>query len=210
MTLKHPTYNYEMNEVEYIRPPHALEQIVARTNALGFKMASEPRTGALLKVLAASKRGGNFLELGTGTGIATAWLLDGMDENSKLISVDTDSNVQDVAQELLCKDARLSLVRSDAIEFLRHEEAESFDLVFADAMSGKYEGLNEALRVVKPGGFYVIDDMLPQSNWPEGHAAKVPVLIEELATNEGFSISPLAWSSGIVLAVKRVGLGRAL
>ena len=162
----------------------------------------------LLKVLAASKRGGNFLELGTGTGIATAWLLDGMDKDSKLISVDTDSEVQDVARDFL-GDARLTLVISDAIEFLRHEEAESFDLVFADAMPGKYEGLNEALRVVKPGGFYVIDDMLPQPNWPEGHAAKVPVLMNELAANECLSISPLAWSSGIVLAVKRAGLGRA-
>ncbi len=169
-------------------------------------MASEPRTGALLKALAASKPCGRFLELGTGTGIATAWLLDGMDRNSKLISVDTDPKVQEVAREFLGKDTRLTLVSSDGIEFLRHEEADNFDFVFADAIPGKYEGLKECLRVVKPGGFYVIDDMLPQPNWPEGHAAKVPILMKELAANKQLSISPLAWASGLVVAVKRARL----
>jgi predicted O-methyltransferase YrrM len=33
----------------------------------------------MLRMLAASKPGGRFLELGTGTGIATAWLLKKID-----------------------------------------------------------------------------------------------------------------------------------
>jgi hypothetical protein len=49
----------------------------------------------------------------------------------------------------------------------------------------------------------VIDDMLPQPNWPEGHAAKVPVLIEQLAANTRFEILPLVWASGVVVAVRR-------
>ena len=52
------------------------------TEELGFTMASEPKTGALLAVLAASKPGGQFLELGTGTGLGTAWLLSGMDADA--------------------------------------------------------------------------------------------------------------------------------
>ncbi len=58
---------------------------------------------------------------------------------------------------------------------------------------------------MKRGGFYVIDDMLPQPNWPAGHAEKVPVLLEALAANESFSISPLAWATGLVVAVKVTG-----
>lgn len=78
-----------------------------------------------------------------------------------------------------------------------------FVIVFADAMPDKYEGFRDCLRLMKPGGFYVVDDMLPQSNWPAGHAEKVPVLVQELISNRGFEVVPLAWSSGIVLAVKR-------
>ena len=165
-------------------------------------MASEWRTGALLRTLAASKPGGRLLELGTGTGIATCWLLDGMDAASRLVSVDVDPSVQSVAREALSEDARLTLVTEDALAFLRRQQPRSFDLVFADALPGKYEGLDEALRVVKRGGLYIIDDMLPQPNWPEGHAAKVPVLLDQLSAHSDFQSVPVAWASGIVIAVR--------
>jgi predicted O-methyltransferase YrrM len=168
-------------------------------------MASGLRTGALLRTMAASKPGGRLLELGTGTGIATCWLLDGMDPASQLVSVDVDASVQSVAREALSQDARLTLVTEDAIPFLRRQERGSFDLVFADALPGKYEGLDDALRVVKRGGFYIIDDMLPQPNWPDGHAAKVPALIAQLAARPDFRVTPMAWASGIVIVVKATG-----
>lgn len=167
-------------------------------------MASEPLVGAMLRLLAASKIGGRFLELGTGTGISTAWLLDGMDEGSTLISVDTDSSVQEVARSVLGSDPRLTLVIGDGAEFLKRQRPMSFDLVFADAMPGKYEALDEALAVVRVGGFYVIDDMLPQANWRPDHAAKVPVLLERLAGRPDFEILPLVWASGVVAAVRTV------
>lgn len=44
--------------------------------------------------------------------------------------------------------------------------------------------------------------MLSQPNWPEGHALKVQVLLEALAAKRGFSIAPLAWATGVVVAVK--------
>ncbi len=59
--------------------------IKERTTALQFSMASEPLVGAMLRTLVASKPGGRFLELGTGTGVATAWLLEGMDDGSTAI-----------------------------------------------------------------------------------------------------------------------------
>ena len=190
-------------EEDYFAAPPLLGLIVTRTEAFGFNMASEPRTGAFLRTLAASKPQGRFLELGTGTGIATAWLLAGMDARSTLTSVDIDPRVQAVAQELLGHDPRLRLVQEDGLSFLRREPAESYDFVFADAMPGKYEGLQNCLRVVKPGGFYVIDDLLPQANWPEGHAEKVPVLLQALASEPGLVLVPLAWASGLAVAVKR-------
>ncbi|WP_223295389.1 O-methyltransferase [Granulicella mallensis] len=159
--------------------------------------------GTLLRTLAASKPAGRFLELGTGTGIATAWLLAGMDAASTLVSVDTDATVQAVAQAVLGNDPRLKLLLSDGFDYLGAQAPGSFDLVFADAMPGKYDGLEAALAVVRIGGFYVIDDMSPQPNWPEGHAAKVPALMEQLAQHQDFVLLPLVWSSGVAVAVRR-------
>jgi predicted O-methyltransferase YrrM len=192
-----------MDDFRYIQQPPALRQILECTQALNFNMASEPRTGALLRTLAASKPSGRLLELGTGTGIATAWLLSGMDAGSTLISVDTDAQVQAVAREFLGTDGRLTLIAEDGAAFLRRQPPESFDLVFADAMPGKYEALDDALAVVKSGGFYIIDDMLPQPNWPEGHAEKVPVLLDRLTNDHRFVVALLTWASGILVAVRQ-------
>ena len=40
-----------------------------------------------MRMLAASKPSGRILEIGTGTGVGTAWLLDGVDSTSRIISV---------------------------------------------------------------------------------------------------------------------------
>jgi predicted O-methyltransferase YrrM len=192
-----------MEDLTYITLPAALPSVEKKSRDLRFGMASEPLLGALLRVLAASRPGGRILELGTGTGVATTWLLDGMDAHSSLISVDTDARVQRIAADTLGHDKRLTLVTEDGAAFLRKQPPGSFDLVFADAMPGKYEALGEALAVVKPGGFYVVDDMLPQPNWPEGHAGKIPAFLQELATRPDFLIVPLVWASGVVVAARK-------
>jgi predicted O-methyltransferase YrrM len=126
-----------------------------------------------------------------------------MNSASRLISLDVDARFQEVAREAFLKDERLTLIVEDAISFLQRQETASFDFVFAGAMDGKYEGLEEALRVVKAGGFYVIDDMLPQANWPDGHALKVEALLSDLSARADLEISPMAWASGIVVAAKQ-------
>jgi predicted O-methyltransferase YrrM len=191
-----------MDDLVHLNPPAALPAILDRTTALAFPMPSEPRTGAMLRALAASKPGGRLLELGTGTGLSTAWLLDGMDRDATLISVDVDPGPQAVARDILGADPRLQIVTADAAGFLRCQDNASFDLIFADAMPGKYESLDEALALLRSGGLYVIDDMLPQANWPEGHARKVPLLVAELAARTELRMVSLAWSSGLVVAAR--------
>ena len=192
-----------MNDTILMKIPAALNEIEAGSKRLDFGMASESRTGALLAALAASKPGCRFLELGTGTGVATTWLLSGMDSTSTLISLDSSAEFQAVAKGVHGHDPRLTLVLEDGIQFLNKQSPRSFDFIFADAMPGKYESLDEALALIKPGGFYVIDDMLPQSNWPEGHDAKAAALIERLSRETEFQIAPLSWSSGIIILVRR-------
>ena len=144
-----------------------------------------------------------MLELGTGTGLGTLWLLSGMDETATLVSVETDERLQSVAREFLGHDNRLSLVIEDGATFIRRQTEHSFDLVFADAIPGKFELTFEALQLVKPGGFYVIDDLLPQPNWPEGHGKSVDELMYRLCAHPGFFAVPIAWSTGVEVLVRR-------
>jgi predicted O-methyltransferase YrrM len=184
-------------------PPPALEGIEADTASLGFTMASTPRTGAMLCTLAASKQGGRFLELGTGTGMAAAWLLHGMSADATLDTVDNDAGCVAVARRHLGHDPRLRFHLADGSEFLRTLRDERFDLIFADTWPGKFTDLDSALALLRPGGLYVIDDLLPQPNWPVGHAEKMPLLIQALSQRDDFLLWPLEWDTGIIVAARK-------
>ena len=191
-----------MNDPANLDQPQTLAGIWADTLASGFTMASEPLTGSLLRTLAASKPAGRFLELGSGTGLCTAWLLDGMDSKSHLTTVDNDAALLSILKRHLGTDPRLSVVCADGDEFLQSLHGRQFDFIFADTWSGKYRLLDEALNLLAPAGLYVIDDMLPQPNWPEGHAEKAAHLIATLEQLKNFRVTKLSWASGVVIVVK--------
>ncbi len=183
--------------------PKTYSIIDAESRASGFTMASDPLTGTLLRTLAASKPAGKFLELGTGTGLSTSWILDGMDDSSTLISIDYDEAFLAIAQRHLSDDKRLNLVLTDGAEWFAKNQALKFDFVFADTWHGKYLVLETALSMLNPGGLYVIDDMLPQPNWPEGHQEKVRTLIDTLEQRSDLYLTKQDWATGIIIAVKK-------
>ncbi len=190
------------DQIQQPYPPD-YNYIMSATEKAGFTMASDPLTGSLLCSLAASKPGGTFLELGTGTGLSTSWLLHGMDKVSSLISVDNDQAFLTIAKGFLDHDLRLQLICSDGESWLRSNSQMRYDFIFADTWHGKYLLLEETLQMLKPGGLYVIDDMLPQPNWPEGHDKKALKLMEELEGRQDLLLTKLTWSTGIVIATKK-------
>ena len=183
--------------------PGSYNDIIEATNLSGFTMASDVLTCSLLRTLAATKPSGKFLELGTGTGLSTAWILDGMDSISSLISVDNDPAFVEIAKMYLGNDDRLNLVVSDGGKWIEENKAQKFDYIFADTWHGKYLVLDEALSMLNKGGLYIIDDMLPQQNWPEGHQEKATNLIRYLEKREDLVLTKQVWSTGIVIAVKK-------
>ncbi|MFC6101909.1 O-methyltransferase [Olivibacter domesticus] len=183
--------------------PSAYTAILEATKKAGFSMASEVLTCSLLRTLASSKTSAKFLELGTGTGLSTTWILAGMDQASSLVSIDNDSAFLNIASNFLSRDKRLELVLNDGAVWIEENRNQRFDYIFADTWHGKYLLLDEVLDMMNPGGFYIIDDMLPQANWPEGHQEKALNLIKDLEKKENLAITKLMWASGIIIAVKK-------
>lgn len=118
--------------------------------------------------------------------------------------MDNELKWLNVARKHLANDSRIEFVCSDGDEFLHcaNRESKLYDLIFADTWSGKYRMLDEVLNLLSPGGLYVIDDMLPQPNWPEGHAIKVESLMDTLSCKVDLHVCSLPWSCGIVIATK--------
>ena len=184
-------------------PPARYNQIQEATITSGFTMASDILTCSLLRTLAASKPSGKFLELGTGTGLATSWILDGMDKDSTLVSIDNDKRYLEIASQYLSHDQRLELVSMDGGEWVDQNKNKKFDYIFADTWHGKYLMLDEVLSMLNRGGLYVIDDMLPQSNWPDGHHEKAINLERYLDEHPDLFLTKQAWATGIIVAVRK-------
>ncbi|MDF9797520.1 putative O-methyltransferase YrrM [Catalinimonas alkaloidigena] len=191
-----------MNDSMIAGIPTALDLIEDKAKSIGFYMSSDRQVGSLLRTLVASKPKGNFLELGTGIGSSLSWIIEGMDKFSTVTSIDNDPDLVNFASEIFKSDQRVQLLCGDGSKWINEYSGEAFDLIFADAWPGKYSDLEKTLNMLKSGGFYVIDDMLSQSNWPDGHQEKVTMLIEQLEQRKDIHLTKMNWSTGLILATK--------
>ncbi|WP_428306708.1 O-methyltransferase [Lacipirellula sp.] len=183
--------------------PDALRHIESEAIKIGFKMSCSVIFGRLLRTLSASKPKGTLLEIGTGVGAGTSWMLDGMDRSSRLCSIDIDPNVMAVARKHLSSDQRLTLLDGDATHYLAQAPSDSVDLLFADFRPGKFENRDDAIRILKNGGIYIVDDLLPQPTWPEDHQGRVDQFLSEIFVEPRLSVVHMPWDSGIIIATKR-------
>lgn len=183
--------------------PTIHSEIERKSKEIGFTMPSDLYIGTLLKTLISSKPKGRFLELGTGIGLSLSWMIDGMDSDSRLITVDNDIELIKIAEQYFGNDERVEVVCQDGSEWIKNYKGEKFDLIFADAWPGKYSETDEILDLIKSGGFYVIDDMTAQPNWPDGHQDNVEGLVDYLEKREDFTLTKLNWSTGLIIAVKK-------
>jgi predicted O-methyltransferase YrrM len=192
-----------MNDKNILDIPKIHLEIKRKSKEIGFTMPSDLFIGTLLKTLITSKPKSNLLELGTGIGLSLSWMIDGMDSDSKLITVDNDFELIEIAKSYFGTDKKVEIVCADGTEWIKNYSGDKFDLIFADAWPGKYSKINEILNLVKIGGFYIIDDMLAQPNWPDNHQEKVDKLIDYLENREDFNLTKMNWSTGIIIATKK-------
>lgn len=187
-----------------LNPPAVLKDIEEATRNIGFTMGSDLQTGSLLRTLAAAKPSGSFLELGTGTGLSAAWLLDGMDARSRLTTVDRNENVTAIARHFLGHDERVTFVTMDGGAFIdsMHGQGKTFDFIFADMQPGKFQHRDETLALLAPGGLYIVDDLLMLSSWEEAHVTRVYHLISALERRKDLRVTKLNWSVGLIIAAR--------
>ena len=191
-----------------LKPPAVVAALLAEAQALGFTLSCDEKTGALLRTLAASKPGGQFLEIGTGVGYSTSWLLDGMDPTARLVTVEREAAHNRIAMKYLGGDPRVAFVTGDAARFIdelvsQADLAGNLDFIFADSAPGKLALLDEILGLLKPGGIYLVDDMSPKTESNYKPDPRYTELIESLEAKPELVLTKLSWASGLIIAVKR-------
>lgn len=126
--------------------------------------------GTALCFLAAAVGARAVVEIGTGVGVSGLWLLRGMATDGVLTSIDIDPERQRLARAAFAEaghgPSRLRLINGLATEILPRLADGGYDLVFVDvAHNGTVPGeypryLDEAVRLLRPGGIVALDDAL--------------------------------------------------
>lgn len=121
--------------------------------------------GAALCLLATAIGARSVVEVGTGTGVSGVWLLRGMSADGVLTTIDTEAEHQRLAREAFTEagfaTGRVRTISGPALDVLPRLADASYDLVFCDAVKAEYPGyLDEALRLLRPGGVVAFDNAL--------------------------------------------------
>ena len=128
------------------------------------RMCSGHLQGRLLKMLVRMIRPQRVLELGTFSGYSALCIAEGLAEDAVIDTVEKDDELEDFITDSLAGSPHGRKVRlhiADALEFMKNAEAESYCLIFIDADKRKYdEYYEEALRILKKGGFIIADNTL--------------------------------------------------
>ncbi len=171
-------------------------------------------TAAFLTVLAAACQAKAVVEIGTGTGVSGLALFRGMTPDGVLTSIGTEPEQQNDARQIF-KDAgipaqRYRLIAGRALDvILPNLRDEAYDLVFIDGDKlESVEYIAQALRLLKPGGTFVLNDAL----WfdavadPTNEEDETVILREALASvaeNEQVLPALLPIGNGLLIAVKQ-------
>ena len=184
--------------------PEPVRLAAERAERAGFAMSCAPGAGRLLAVLAAAvPANGRVLELGTGTGVGTAWIVHGLRgrDDVEVVTVEIAAATAALAAQYRWP-PQVRLLTGDALEVTRR--AGRFDLIFADAQGGKWEGLDATVAALRPGGQLLVDDMTPGEFADEHHARKTAEVRSRLLGHADLISVEMAWSSGLILSTRRI------
>lgn len=127
-------------------------------------MMTHPDLGALLEVLVRSAGGRTVLEVGTFVGTSAAWMARGLVVDGRIDTLEADGARADRAEAFLSEQGLADGVRvhrGPAIETLPGFPDGAYDLAYIDADKAGYVAyLEHAVRLVRPGGLIVADNVL--------------------------------------------------
>lgn len=168
--------------------PEDAALVAARQRAAEVGVAAlDPAGGAVLRLLASAVGARNAVELGTGAGVSTLWLLRGLTPDGVLTTVDSDGEHQRLAKASLAEaevpSGRVRLIAGRALEVLPRLSEASYDVVFCDAArSENADYLGAALTLLRPGGIVVFAGALASGRVAESTARdSETVAMRELA-----------------------------
>jgi predicted O-methyltransferase YrrM len=183
--------------------PLSVADAKVRAAQFGFRSCCRDEVGRLLSVLTACvSSGGRVLEIGTGTGVGTGWIGEGLEGRTdvEVVTIEVDPALAESTRNWSWP-ANVRIVTAEGTEAFSGLGA--FDLVFADAAPVKYGDVDAVLQALNPGGILVIDDLGAGARTTDDQLAEKDALRHALLEDPSLLAVELDTSSGLIVALKR-------
>ena len=198
-----------------VREHPALQELRLESSKLSnSQMLISPDQGAFMAQLARLISAKSYLEVGVFTGYSTLWMALAMPSNAKITALDISDEHLSLAnaywQRAGVAEKITAIIAPAADSLLSLQQAnEVYDFAFIDANKSEYIDYYEAcLRLVRPGGLIVIDNVLMYGQVLEESPRKNYVntlkkLNDLIYHDERVDICMLAIGDGMTLARKK-------
>ncbi|WP_123307356.1 O-methyltransferase [Cellulomonas sp. PhB143] len=149
---------------EFVPEDEVLLRARERAAELGCRSVSSG-TGAAISAIAAALQARAVVEVGTGTGVGSLWLLRGMPADGVLTTIDVEVEHQRAAKqafgEARVRPTRTRTIPGRARDVLPRLTDGAYDLVLVAAdRPGYADYVEQALRLLRPGGVLAVDGAL--------------------------------------------------
>jgi predicted O-methyltransferase YrrM len=131
-----------------------------------------PGSGAFLRFVASLISAQSVVEVGTGSGVGTLWLLKGLMSSGVITTIDPEVQHIQIAKQVLA-DAdiapnRYRLITSDYLDVMRKLADRAYDLVvFRGEPEDVLDVIDEAHRILRVGGILAIDHFFGGGKVPD-------------------------------------------
>lgn len=192
------------------------DEVLTKARAKGSELGCVPvlpGAGAALRAIAAATGAKAVVEVGTGAGVGSLWLLRGMRPDGVLTTIDVEPEHHRAARETYAEAGiasnRVRLISGRAIEVMPRLTDGAYDLVFCDADKKEYaDYLEQALRLLRPGGVVIFDnalwhDRVADPTQRDEDTVAIRGLGVAVREDERLVSAMLAAGDGLLVAVKR-------
>jgi len=194
----------------------AEDAVKAAARARGVEIGTHdvsPGTGAYLRHLAQLLSAQSVVEVGTGSGVGSLWLLDGMIASGTLTSIDDEMEHSAIAKLAFAQAEiaapRFRLITNVVMDVMTKLADRAYDLVvYRHNPEDLTYAITEAHRILRSGGVFVIDNFFGGSKVPDP-AQRDPKTIALREAGKQIKSDTNSWMSvlittgdGLLLATK--------
>ena len=200
-----------------LREPEILRRLREETASHPMAiMQIAPTQGQFFEILVRSGGAKKVLEIGVFTGYSSLRVALALPEEGRIVACDVSDEYTSTARRYW-KEAgvahKIELRLAPALETLRtlleEGHAETFDYAFIDADKPNYgHYYEESLRLVRPGGLIVLDNMLQRGSVVDpaamdANVVAIRALNAKIAGDDRVVASLLPIADGVMLAVRK-------